>query len=177
MASEALINYFSQVLGIKSWLSPEVLEGFSNSGEGINPYGLQEFDGSLRPERLEQSFDIVFLHLHSGGSSLGNRSLFVDDSWTLFEKMKLAMKSGLSPRSLESLEVEASEEVSEIAIPWIQKHLKSKVLIVLSSSPKKHSSAAGKAMIVETWCPWSLLQNPERKREAWDSLQLAMRSL
>lgn len=170
MAQDSVKNYLQSVLGIRGWLRPQ------NEAALESHFELQEFDGPLRDERFQQEFDLVFLHLRStlNGGTL-SRSYFEGEAWELFQKMRTAMKMP----NLRTLELEASVEVVEVyefVIPWIQKRLKNKILLVLSDSPKNHSNVFG-GQVLETWSPWSLLQNPDRKREAWATLQQITRHL
>ncbi|MBL7671853.1 MAG: hypothetical protein JNM39_15305 [Bdellovibrionaceae bacterium] len=161
MAQDPIKNYLQSVLGIRGWLRPQ------NEAAIESHFELQEFDGPLRTERFQQEFDLIFLHMRSNLSG-GNlsRSYFEGEAWELFQKMRAAMKI----QDLRTLELEASADVYEFVTPWIQKRLKNKALLILSESPKNHPQDFG-GQIFETWSPWSLLQNPDRKREAWTTLQ------
>lgn len=191
MLQQAKKNYLQQVLGIQSWLKPKnqlsanLQIGQNTQKNSEHQFSLEEFDGPLRPERLNQKFDMIFLHLRGcckvnsqpGTVSEPGPSLFAEEGWELFQKMKAAMLAAVPNRHLQVLEIEVAGEFYEYAIPWIQKHLKNSALVVLRESPRNISSIENNSFAIETWSPWCLLQNPERKREAWDCLQKATRYL
>jgi hypothetical protein len=169
MARDSLKDYLQSVLGIRGWLRPET------QGVLESHFDLQEFDGALRQERLQQEFDLVFLHLRSNAASGSlSRSFFEGEAWDLFQKMRAAMKIP----DLRVLELETTIDVYEFVIPWIQKRIKTQSLLVLNESPKssKNPSGSFSGQVYETWSPWSLLQNPDRKREAWATLQQVTRN-
>ena len=153
MISLAHKKYFKDVLGIQNWISPSMPEVLA---ENLH---LQEFDGPMRIEKLKQNWQLVFLNLTSSPTN----SCFEGESLDLFAKMKLAMKI----ENITQLVLEAKFETRDFVVPWLQKHFSKSVILILTDIPR----ASSHTKTFETWSASSLLQNSDRKKEAWATLQ------